>query len=121
MKRAINNFGNEAKAAFAKVGVLMASARRTAQALHPTNLHVNKQLFPRDTIQSRLPNPEWLETWLDSQINFDAVWETKVVDRILHNMSLLLDRSFKTVQELNRYRKEVSATLVSPAGGAQPA
>ena len=95
--------------------------RRTAQALHPTNLHVNKQLFPRDTIQSRLPNPEWLETWLDSQINFDAVWETKVVDRILHNMSLLLDRSFKTVQELNRYRKEVSATLVSPAAGAQPA
>jgi hypothetical protein len=32
MKRAINNFGNEAKAAFSKVGVLMASARRTAQA-----------------------------------------------------------------------------------------
>ena len=30
----------------------MASARRTAQALHPTNLHVNKSLFPRDTIQS---------------------------------------------------------------------
>jgi hypothetical protein len=78
MKRAINNFGNEAKAAFAKVGVLMASARRTAQALHPTNLHVNKALFPRDTIQSRLPNPEWLEHWLDTQIKFDAVWESKV-------------------------------------------
>jgi hypothetical protein len=39
----------------------MASARRTAQALHPTNLHVNAKLFPRDTIQSRLPDPEWLE------------------------------------------------------------
>ena len=112
MKRAINNFGNEAKAAFAKVGVLMASARRTAQALHPTNLHVNKSLFPRDTIQSRLPNPEWLEHWLDKQINFDAVWENKVVERILHNMSLLLDRSFKSVQELNRYRKEVAAALL---------
>ncbi len=96
MKRAINNFGNEAKAAFTKVGVLMASARRTAQALHPTNLHVNKSLFPRDTVQSRLPNPEWLEHWLDKQINFDAVWESKVVERILHNMSLLMDRSFKT-------------------------
>ena len=41
MKRALAKFGDEARAAFAKVGVLMASARRTAQALHPTNLHVN--------------------------------------------------------------------------------
>ena len=111
MKRAIQNFGVEAKSAFAKVGVLMASARRTAQALHPTNLHVNKALFPRDTIQSRVPNPEWLEHWLDKQINFDAVWENKVVDRILHNMSLLMDRSFSTVQELNKYRKELAQDL----------
>jgi hypothetical protein len=118
MKRAINNFGNEAKAAFSKVGVLMASARRTAQALHPTNLHVNKSLFPRDTIQSRLPDPAWLEHWLDKQINFDAVWEGKVVERILHNMSLLMDRSFKSVQELNRYRKELAAALSQ--GAAQP-
>ncbi len=111
MKKAITNVGAEAKAAFAKVGVLMASARRTAQALHPTNLHVNKALFPRDTIQSRLPDPEWLERWLDKQINFDAAWETKVVDRILHNMSLLMERSFTTVQELNRFRKEMTALL----------
>ncbi len=108
MKRAINNFGGEAKAAFSKVGVLMASARRTAQALHPTNLHVNKSLFPRDTVQSRMPNPEWMDQWLNQQINFDAIWEGKVVDRILHNLSLLFDRSFKTVQELNRYRKEIA-------------
>jgi hypothetical protein len=111
MKRAIGKFGAEAKSAFAKVGVLMASARRTAQALHPTNLHVNKSLFPLDTIQSRLPNPEWLEHWLDKQINFDAVWETKVVERILHNMSLLMERSFTTVQELNKFRKELSKDL----------
>jgi hypothetical protein len=117
MKRAIANTGNEARTAFTKVGVLMASARRTAQALHPTNLHVNESLFPRDTIQSRLPDPAWLEHWLDTQIKFDAVWEGKVVDRILHNLSLLMDRSFKTVQELNRYRKEVSKEL---AAGAQP-
>ena len=111
MKRAIQNFGIEAKAAFAKVGVLMASARRTAQALHPTNLHVNKALFPSDTIQSRMPNPQCLEHWLDTQIKFDAVWETKVVDRILHNVSLLMGQSFKTVQELNRYRKELAAEV----------
>ncbi len=115
MKRAIGKFGNEARSAFAKVGVLMASARRTAQALHPTNLHVNKNLFPNDTIQSRLPNPEWLEHWLDKQINFDAVWETRVVDRILHNMSLLMEQSFKTVQELNRFRKAVSVSAAPSA------
>ena len=111
MKRAIANTGNEARTAFTKVGVLMASARRTAQALHPTNLHVNEALFPNDTIQSRLPDPAWLEHWLDTQIKFDAVWEGKVVDRILHNLSLLMNRSFKTVQELNRYRKELAASL----------
>ena len=113
MKRALATVGDEARGAFAKVGVLMASARRTAQALHPTNLHVNKELFPRDTIQSRLPDPEWLEHWLDKQINFDSVWENKVVERILHNMSLLFERSFTSVQELNRYRKELAKNLNS--------
>ena len=118
MKRAIANFGDDARSAFAKVGVLMASARRTAQALHPTNLHVSKAHYPRDTVQSRLPDPEWLEEWLDKQIKFDAGWETKVVERILHNLSLLLERGFKTAQDLNRYRKELS---VRTAGGAPPA
>ena len=112
----MGKFGDEARAAFAKVGVLMASARRTAQALHPTNLHVNIKLFPRDTIQSRLPNPAWLEQWLDKQIQFDAVWENKVVERILHNMSLLMERSFASVQELNRYRKELLRSLAAPGG-----
>jgi hypothetical protein len=95
------------------------------QALHPTNLHVNEKLFPRDTIQSRLPNPEWLEHWLDKQIQFDSVWENKVVERILHNMSLLMERSFASVQELNRYRKEVTQQMAAAAAhakhGIQPA
>ena len=115
MKRAIGRFGDEARAAFSKVGVLMASAKRTAQALHPTNLHVNKSLFPRDTIQSRLPDPQWLEHWLSQQIKFDAEWETKVVERILHNMGLLMNRSFQTVQELNRFRKDLMTQLTPPA------
>ena len=115
MKRAINKSGLEAKVAFSKVGVLMASARRTAQALHPTNLHVNKALFPRDTVQSRLPDPAWLEHWLDTQIQFDTEWETKVVDRILHNMSLLMEQKFKSVQDLNRYRKELGREIAAAA------
>ncbi len=115
MKRAIGRFGDEARTAFSKVGVLMASAKRTAQALHPTNLHVNKALFPRDTIQSRLPDPQWLEHWLSQQIKFDAEWETKVVERILHNMGLLMNQSFATVQELNRFRKQLMSRLAPTA------
>jgi len=113
MKKYLAEVGDSARAAFAKVGVLMASARRTAQALHPTNLHVSKALFPNDTVQSRLPDPAWLEHWLDAQIKFDDVWEGKVVERILHNMSLLFERTFSSVQDLNRYRKEVTARLAA--------
>ena len=108
MKRAIDQFGLEAKAAFAKVGVLMASARRTAQALHPTNLHVNASLFPRDTVQSRLPDSQWLTRWLDVQIRFDETWERRVIERILHNVGSLMGTTFQSVQELNRYRKRLS-------------
>ena len=111
MKKALTEFGDNARAAFAKIGVLMASARRTEKPLHPTNLHVNQSLFPNDTVQSRLPDPQWLEAWLDKQIKFDEQWETKVVDRILHNLSLLFERSFTSVQELNRYRKEAVSRL----------
>ena len=107
MKKALVTTGHTARAAFAKIGVLMASARRTSQALHPTNLHVNESLFPNDTVQSRTPEPGWLERWLDEQIRFDAVWEGKVAERILHNLSLLFEQNFATVQELNRYRKSL--------------
>ena len=111
MKKALTESGDNARVAFAKIGVLMASARRTDKPLHPTNLHVNQALYPNDTVQSRLPDPDWLEAWLDHQIHFDDVWEKKVVDRILHNLSLLFERSFSSVQELNRYRKEAIARL----------
>ena len=109
MQRAIERLGDEARRAFARVGVLMASASRTAQALHPTNLHVNKSLFPNDTVQSRLPDPGWLERWLDQQIHFDRDWEAKVVGSILKKLSTLLGEEFPSVQALNRYRKSLGA------------
>jgi len=120
MKRAMNKFGDEARAAFSKVGVLMASARRTAQALHPTNLHVSAKLFPRDTIQSRLPDPAWLEHWLDKQIQFDTEWESKVAERILHNLGSLMGRPFASVQELNRFRKDMAKAVEDAAAAAAP-
>jgi len=121
MKRALYQLGAEtgqqARQAFSKIGVLMASAHRTPQALHPTNLHVNKEMFPDDTVQSRVPSPGWLETWLDNQIRFDKGWEGKVSARILHNLSLLMNASFKTVQDLNRYRKEMNRSPEAMAAG----
>ena len=109
MKRAIERSGVEAKRAFAKIGVLMASPRRAGKPLHPTNLHVNQTLFPRDTVQSRLPDPAWLERWLDDQIAFDASWEKRVIGMILHNLGSLFDQTFESVQQLNRFRKSLAA------------
>jgi hypothetical protein len=109
MKRGIDKSGTEARRAFAKIGVLMASPRRTGRALHPTNLHVNRGLFPNDTIQSRLPDPSWLERWLDQQIGFDVEWESRVVRMILKNLSSLLGQTFDSVQQLNRFRKSLAA------------
>jgi hypothetical protein len=88
----------------------MASPHRAGKPLHPTNLHVNKQLFPRDTVQSRLPDPAWLERWLDQQIQFDESWEKRVVGMILHNLGSLFGQPFESVAALNRFRKSLAAT-----------
>jgi hypothetical protein len=93
----------------------MASSGRSGKPLHPTNLHVNQSLFPDDTVQSKLPDPSWLERWLDTQIQFDKVWEGRVVNGILRQLSLLFDRRFETSTDLNRFRKELIAGL-----GARP-
>jgi hypothetical protein len=108
MRRAIDRLGAEAQRAFAKIGVLMASPHRAGKPLHPTNLHVNKQLFPNDTVQSRLPDPSWLERWLDQQIRFDETWERRVVGMILHNLSALFGQTFESAQQLNRFRKSLA-------------
>ncbi|MFN3630293.1 MAG: ferritin-like domain-containing protein [Casimicrobiaceae bacterium] len=100
---------NEVKAGFAKIGFLMASSGRAGKPLHPTNLHVNQSLFPNDTVQSKLPDPNWLERWLDEQICFDREWEGRVVKMILHNLSNLFDRTIDSLAELSRYRKSLLA------------
>jgi hypothetical protein len=97
--------------------MLMASSQRSAKALHPTNLHVNQTLYPDDTVQSRLPDPQWLEHWLNQQIDFDRVWDSRVVKMILQNLSQLFGENFSSVQELNRYRKSVLLRL-APLGTA---
>lgn len=106
MRRALERNSAEARHAFAKIGVLMASSSRTRQPLHPTNLHVNKSLFPNDTVQSRLPDPEWLEHWLSHQINFDKTCEEKVSKTIIRRLGQLFDQEFESLHDLQRYRKQ---------------
>ncbi len=111
MKRAMEKVGVDAKIAYAKIGLLMASAGKAGKPMHPTNLHVNESLFPNDTIQSRLPDPSWLERWLDTQIQFDKVWETRVINGILKQLSVLFERTFETTTDLNRFRKEMMLAI----------
>jgi hypothetical protein len=119
MQRALERSGDEARAAFAKLGVLMASGGRAGKPLHPTNLHVNKGLFPNDTVQSRLPDPGWLDRWLDEQIRFDGECEERVVRAILRSLSALFGETFSTVRDLNRFRKAGTAPGRAPSLAAE--
>ena len=101
--------GDTARAAFSKIGMLMAASGRAGKPLHPTNLHVSKDLYPRDTIQSRLPDPDWLEHWLDEQIRFDKECEARVIGGILRNLGSLFGETFKTISDLNRFRKQFAS------------
>ncbi len=108
MRRAIAKFGDAAKLAFTKIGILMASSSaRTGKPLHPTNLHVSKAFFPKDTVQSRLPDPSWLEKWLDHQIEFGKDNEKQVIRTILINLSNLCQEVLETASDLNRFRKQL--------------
>ena len=116
MRRAIERAGDEARIAFAKIGILMASAARAGKPMHPTNLHVNKSMFPLDSVQSKLPDPTWLEHWLDVQIRFDKVCENKVVQAVFAKLSTLCGRPLANAGDLKRYRKE----LIAHAAGTGP-
>jgi hypothetical protein len=107
MQQAVDSTPAEARLAFSKIGVLMTNSRMN-RAMHPTNLHVNKALFPDDTVNGRLPDPEWLGKWLDSEIRFTADWESKVERAILGNLSGLLGRSFDTPHALRKYQKSLA-------------
>jgi len=107
MRKAIDTLGDEARLAFAKIGVLMTNTK-TSRAMHPTNLHVSKALFPNDTVQSKMPDPEWLENWLNTQIKFDKGWEDKVVTAILRKLSGLFELDFDCAKDLRMYRKQLS-------------
>ena len=81
---------------------------RTSNALHPTNLHVNKALYPKDPVQDRAGSR--LDGALaQRQICFDRSWQEKVIARILQNLSLILKVDFQSVRDLSQYRKQLAA------------
>ncbi|MDD3265885.1 MAG: ferritin-like domain-containing protein [Burkholderiales bacterium] len=110
MRKAIATLGNKAKLAFVKIGILMVSSARLGKPMHPTNLHVSEKCFPNDTIQSRLPDPDWLEAWLDKQIGFNIDKEKMVIRTILNNLSNLCDTTLETIGDLSKFRKSLMAT-----------
>jgi len=81
-------------------------------------LHVAKADFPRDTVQSRLPDPSWLEHWLDTQIQFDRVCESKVVQSILAKLGTLYERAIADAADLKRFRKELLERPAAPRPSA---
>ncbi len=111
MRKAIDKLGDTAKVAFAKIGVLMASSGIAGKPLHPTNLHVSKANFPNDTVQSRLPDPSWLEKWLDTQIDFGKDQEKMVIRTIFNNLSTLFNEVIESAGDLNKLRKQFLANI----------
>jgi hypothetical protein len=111
MQKAVNKIGDKAKLAFAKIGILMASSKIAGKPLHPTNLHVSQEHYPYDTVQSRLPDPSWLENWLDKQIKFDIIEEKKVIRTIFNNLSNLFNEVIETTSDLNKLRKNFMLNL----------
>jgi hypothetical protein len=109
MRQALERSPEVARTAFVKMGLLMASPGRGGKPMHPTNVHVAKALFPNDTVQRHLPDPAWLERWLDTQIRFDETCEQRVVGGILRNLSSVLGERFETVRDLSRYRRSLKA------------
>ncbi|MBM7125418.1 ferritin [Dyella flava] len=112
MRKSLKSKTREASLAFAKIGVLMTNARLN-KAMHPTNLHVNKRLYPDDTVNGRLPDPEWLEHWLSNEIRFDSQWEKKVELGILSNLSGLLGHEFPNSHALRSYHKHLTKTAAA--------
>ncbi len=109
MSKALASKRDEAADAFTKIGVLMTNARLN-KAMHPTNLHVNKSLYPNDTVNGRLPDPAWLSTWLDTEIAFDQAWEKRVEQGILGNLSALFATPMSGSKDLRRFRDSLRKT-----------
>jgi rubrerythrin len=107
MKQALETDYCHAADSFTKIGVLMCNSRLN-KAMHPTNLHVNKELYPRDSVNSRLPDTEWLKQWLDNEIRFDEAWERRVEKGILGNYSSLFGKALSSVKDIRRLRADLS-------------
>lgn len=113
MRRALKMRKVDALDSFTKIGVLMTNARLN-KAMHPTNLHVNRALYPNDTVNGRLPDPKWLNGWLDEEIHFDRKWEGRVESGILGNLSELFAVPLRDSRDLRAFRNSLSHAIKTP-------
>lgn len=112
MRQSIGRDAETARRSFAKIGVLMTNPRLN-KAMHPVNLHVNKALYPNDTVNGRLPDTEWLGAWLTDEICFDKEWENKVVTAILRSYSGLFGEHIETPTQLRSIERRLVQEPVS--------
>jgi hypothetical protein len=105
MSKALRLNRTKAFDSFTKIGILMTNTRLN-KAMHPTNLHVSKSLYPNDTVNGRLPDPEWIMKWLDNEICFDEQWENRVEQGILGNLSAILGVSVSNSHDLRKERNQ---------------
>lgn len=110
MERALERQGQTARLAFAKVGVLMCNPRLN-KVMHPTNLHVNKSMYPNDRVCDQLPDPGWFARWLSDEIGFGDVWEAKVMAGILKSLSALFGVTLESPEALRQYRTQLRESL----------
>ena len=105
MRRAIERCRQEAKRAFAKIGVLMASPHRAGKPLHPTNLHVNSTMFPMTRCKAACRIRNGSSAGSMNRSISTPIGNSAVSRMILKNLSSLFGQPFETVQQLNRFRK----------------
>ncbi len=108
MQRALERDSHQARSSFSKIGVLMTNPRMN-RARHPTHLHVNKSLFPNDTVNGPLPDPSWLTQWLDEEIRFAGDWEDRVERGLLQNLSSPFGEPLDNSRALRQFHKSLAA------------
>ncbi len=98
------------------------ASRKTGRAMYPINLHVSEAHDPGDTVQSRLPDPERMEQWLNQQICFDEGQENRADESILRKLGPVSGGrglGFETLRELHRNRQAPEALAGSSTGSLQ--
>ena len=79
MKKYLKIYGVKAKLAFAKIGLLMTSSKKKLKSTSSYQPHVNEDLYPNDTVQSKLPSLAGLKIGLINKSNFLVIGRIRLL------------------------------------------